>query len=71
MQLNSESVGSDTLLLQIRGAFTLKGTSLNRWCADNNIDYGHAHRVLKGATNGEKAKALRATIIAASGRLAA
>lgn len=58
--------GSDSLLLQVRGDFTRKGTSLSAWCKLNGIDHAHAHRVLRGHTNGAKAQALRDRLIEAS-----
>jgi len=58
--------GSDTLLLQVRGALTAQGTSLSAWCRKKGVDRAHAHRVLKGATNGKKARDLREILIAAA-----
>lgn len=55
--------GSDSLLLQVRGDFTRGGTSLSAWCRCNKVDHGHAHRVLRGFTNGPQAQALRFRIV--------
>lgn len=61
-----DTAAADSLILRVRGDFTLKGSSLNAWCRQNGIDRGHAYRVLKGLTNGPKAQALRHAIITAS-----
>lgn len=63
---NSSNGGSPSLLLQVRGAFTAKGTSLAAWCRANAVDHGHAHRVLRGLTNGPSAQELRANIMTAA-----
>jgi len=54
------------LLPQVRAGFVLKGTTLRQWCLINGVDPGYAHKVVAGKTNGPKARALRAKIIAAS-----
>lgn len=59
-------VGDDSLLLRVRGAFTAKGTSLAAWCRDNGVDHAHAHRVLRGRTNGRRALILRETLVNAA-----
>ncbi|WP_141237141.1 hypothetical protein [Sphingopyxis sp. GW247-27LB] len=67
MQLeNSNNGGSPSLLLRVRGAFTAKGTSLAAWCRANAVDHAHAHRVLRGMTNGTNAQVLRAKIVTAA-----
>jgi hypothetical protein len=58
--------GSDDLLRQVRADFTRKGSSLLAWCHAHGVDHGHAHRVLRGRTNGPSAQALRAQLVAAS-----
>lgn len=62
--------GGNSLLLRVRGGFTTHGTSLSAWCQSNGVDHGHAHRVLKGMTNGPAARELRCRIVMAA-RLAA
>jgi len=66
MPITAVRNGSDTLLLQVRGDFTRQGLSLAKWCRSNGVDHAHAHRVLRGLTNGERAQTLRAVLIAAS-----
>lgn len=56
---------------QVRAAFVLKGTSLNKWCKDNDILPSNARDVLIGRWNGPKGAALRNKIVKASGVQAA
>lgn len=58
--------GTNSLLLRVRGNFAHRGTSLAKWCRENNVDRAHAHRVLCGITNGRRALELRQTIVEAS-----
>jgi len=62
--------GGTSLLLRVRGDFTKSGTSLNAWCQSNAVDHGHAHRVLRGITNGPAARKLRHRIATAAGSIA-
>lgn len=66
MTITAVRSGSDSLLLQVRGALILRGTSLNAWCKSHGVDHAHAHRVLRGITDGERARSLRAQIVADS-----
>lgn len=67
MERSSESLaGSDSLLLRVRGDFTTAGTSFSAWCRRNKVDHGHAHRVVRGFTNGPQAQALRIRIVRAA-----
>ena len=66
MTITAASDGSHTLLLRVRGEFTSRGTSLAAWCREFGVDHAHAHRVLRGKTNGDRAKVLRKIIVDAS-----
>lgn len=70
MTIITVPMGSDSLLLQVRGDFTRQGVSLLAWCRAHNIDHAYAHRVLRGFTNGPKARALRLQIIQATQEVA-
>ena len=65
----SESLlpGSDSLLLQVRGGFVQSGTSLRAWCLSHHVDPAHAHRAVRGITNGPAASTLRKQIATAAG----
>lgn len=58
--------GSQGLLREVRGAFIAKGATLTGWCRAHGIDHAHAHRVLRGVTNGPNAQKLRSTIVSAA-----
>lgn len=68
----SKTSPSLDLHLKVRAGFVSKGTSLNRWCEENNILPSNARDVLIGRWNGPKGQALREEIVKASGvRIAA
>lgn len=52
---------------EVRSAFVKKGTSLNKWCEENNIDPRHARQAMYGVWNGPKGQALREKVLLASG----
>jgi hypothetical protein len=53
------------LICLVRSRFVARGTSLQRWCAENDIDWSYAYRSLKGTLTFPKAVALRERILAA------
>lgn len=66
MTVTVASPGSNSLLLKVRGDFIAKGTTLTAWCRSNGVDHAHAHRVLRGLTDGGGARALRDKIVRAA-----
>lgn len=52
---------------QVRAGFIAQGTSLQKWCEDNDILPSNARDVLIGRWNGPKGQALRNKIVKASG----
>lgn len=60
----------DTNILQtVRAGFIGRGTTLAEWCRAHDVDTSWAWRVLRGAHNGPKAKALRVRIARAAGAI--
>lgn len=55
------------LVRVVRAGFVLNGTTLGRWCRDNQIHDQHARLALLGGWNGPKGQAVRARIVAAAG----
>lgn len=51
----------------VRGRFIGAGTSLNRWCLENEVSRHAAADCLTGASKGEEAQKLRARILRAAG----
>lgn len=49
-----------------RAGFIRQGTTFTEWCRDNGLDRVCARVALLGQRNGPKAKALRATVLAAA-----
>lgn len=66
MNINEFPPGKD-LYLKVRGGFVSQGTTLTRWCIDNETNPTNAKSTLMGAWNGPKGKALRAKLIENSG----
>lgn len=64
---NSNAAQPD-ILQAVRAAFVANGSSLGEWCRLNKIDAARAWRALQGKSAGPKALALRARILAESGR---
>ena len=61
---------SDTNVLKlVKVGFILQGTTFKGWCREEGVHAGYAHDVASGKTNGPKARALRARIIAAASRM--
>lgn len=54
------------LYLRVRARFIEQGTSLGRWCKQNDVPRQHARLVLTGAWRGPKGSALAERIIEAS-----
>lgn len=54
------------LYRSVRAGFSIQGTSLSKYCIDNDILYQSACKVLRGDRDGPKAKALRQRIIDAA-----
>lgn len=65
MNSNQYKPGPDLYLL-VRTGFTLQGTSLNKWCIDNDVKRQNALSCLNGLWNGPKGQALRQKLITAS-----
>ena len=57
---------TDSQLAKVRAGFILQGRTLKSWCVGEGVDYGYAHKVVDGKTNGPKARALRARIVEAA-----
>lgn len=55
------------LVRRVRTKFILKGTTLTRWCRENNLQIGNARMALYGNWNGPKGKAFRQRILEAAG----
>ncbi len=55
---------SPALLNAVRGRFIIQGTSLARWCRENNVDRVWASDALLGKRNGPKAIELRNRLVA-------
>ncbi len=64
MQRNN--IQGTALLLEVRSGFAKKGTSLHRWCKDNNVTYSNARTALLGGWSGPKAQALIELLVLAS-----
>lgn len=52
---------------QVRAVFVQRGTSLNRWLIENQVDRYLAYRALRGQSFGRKARAVRLQILRAAG----
>ncbi|HHQ4570185.1 TPA: hypothetical protein ACSP3H_001030 [Aeromonas veronii] len=57
----------NSLLTKVRSSLIAKGTSLHRWCSENDVLYPNARQALIGSWNGPKGTALREKIIHAAG----
>ena len=57
---------TESELPRVRAGFILQGSTLKAWCREERVDYGYAHKVVDGKTDGPKAQALRARILAAA-----
>lgn len=55
------------LYTRVKAAFLLQGTSLNKWCLENDVRRQNAAHALKGVWNGPKSTELRGLIISAAG----
>lgn len=55
------------LARKVRSGFILRGTSLTRWCRENDIDLSNARQALYGTWNGQLGKAMRVRIMRAAG----
>lgn len=62
-----EHTPSIDLHLKVRAAFVSQGSSLKRWCRENNITYSNSRDALIGRWNGPKGRKLRARIVSAAG----
>lgn len=67
---NTHTPGKD-LLVQARIEFLKKGTSLSRWCLDNDIDRAYVHRAVVGTLTTPGAEKLRERVLIAAGLLPA
>lgn len=59
---NNPHTGAD-LYREVRAAFVLCGTTLNRWCVEHGICRVYATKCLRGERNGPKAIELRTRIL--------
>ena len=57
----------NSLLTTVRARLIAKGTSLHRWCSENEVLYPNARQALIGSWNGPKGVALREKIAKAAG----
>lgn len=55
------------LIRKVRALFILRGTTLGRWCRDNDIKLNHARMALVGSWDGPKGRALRDRVVSAAG----
>ena len=58
---------SEELLRNVRIGFIGQGTSMHKWCLENDFNYKNVHKLLRGTWDGEKAKEWRKLIVEASG----
>ncbi|HAS6636673.1 hypothetical protein AABD46_05645 [Vibrio parahaemolyticus] len=65
-QINMNTENND-LYTKVKAGFLLKGTSLHRWCIDNEVKRQAAALALKGIWNGPKSSELKRKIIEAAG----
>ena len=56
-------------LLQVRGGFLLKGTTLTQWCRENNVKASWAYQALTGRRDGRAARRLAHKLKRAAGVL--
>jgi hypothetical protein len=59
------------ILQVVRASFIMQGSSLGRWCRENDVEPGWAWRVLQGKHDGPAANTLRDRLVSASMRAAA
>lgn len=57
-------------LALVKSGFLLQGTTFKAWCRLQGLSPSYAHEVVAGKTNGPKARALRAQIVAAARKAA-
>lgn len=60
-------IPGESLYLRVRGGFVTQGTTITKWCRENNIHPTSARLALLGSWNGPKGKQARAKLIRASG----
>ncbi|MFI3273733.1 hypothetical protein [Vibrio sp.] len=65
-QINLNNSNND-LYTKVKAGFLLKGTSLHRWCIDNEVKRQAAAQALKGIWNGPKSNELKQRLIEAAG----
>lgn len=58
----------EALYLAVRAGLTAQGTSLNRWCRDNQVRRQNARDCLLGLWNGPSALKLRHRLVEAADR---
>jgi len=57
---------SQQLVNEVRAGFILQGSSLHKFCRDNNLDNGNIQKYLRGDYTGEKATAAIEPVIKAA-----
>lgn len=67
MHTDATGQSGRSLYLAVRAGFIARGTSLARWCAENQISRQNMRTCLLGAWDGPKAKRLRDQAIKAAG----
>ena len=60
-------IPGQTLYFRVRGGFVTQGTTITKWCKENNIHPSSARLALLGGWTGPKAKSTCAKLITASG----
>ncbi|GAB3230281.1 hypothetical protein [Pseudaeromonas pectinilytica] len=65
--MEEKLIPSFDLLTRVRACLVAKGTSLHRWCGENDVRYPNARQALIGSWNGKKGMALREKILKDSG----
>ncbi len=65
--MEEKLIPGSCLLTSVRSCLIAKGTSLHRWCNENEVLYPNARQALIGSWNGPKGVALREKIAKAAG----
>ncbi len=65
--MEEKLIPGSCLLTSVRSSLIAKGTSLHRWCNENEVLYPNARQALIGSWNGPKGVALREKIAKAAG----
>ncbi len=63
----AKQTSKDQTVQKVRAALVAKGSSLHRWCRENDLDTSNARLALSGHLRGPKGLALKARILAETG----